>query len=487
MTTRVFDTFTGTSGTDLSAHTPDTDLGGGGWIDEAANQWELDGSGGAKWNALYDGSWIYIGSGISDQWCTANFNAGGADNRISISLRRDNAALFSRTCYDFNLRTGDTVDTVRITKIVAGTSTVLSATTALTLGLSTTYSLEPECNGSALDWIIDGVSKVSVTDASITSGNYAGIVGYLRTDANGRFYDFQIDDTAGGGTTVSVGLATETQTAFSITPLRTKPVGQAVSNESGLSVTASKAYGLGFPVETNSAFLITKQKTFSLNIANESDNPFSLSINKAFQLNLGLETDSAFSITKSKLFNLNISLESNSAFNVTPILAGATIIPVGMASEIDSPISATINKAFQINLGTESDSALLVTPVLAGITIVPVGLVGEIDIAQSLSINRMYSLNLANESDVGLSAIPVFSRTIITGIAQEVNFPLSISILKAFNIGQAIETDSALSVILAGGSIGRFSAGNKILLTGRIYNQIVLTGRTSNRVDIFND
>lgn len=311
-------------------------------------------------------------------------------------------------------------------------------------------------------------TTITNAEADISSQDADGFtLNWTTADATARHIGYLALGDAVATGTVSVGLATETQTAFSITPLRTKSVGQAVSNESGLSITAAKAYGLGLPVETDSAFSITKQKTFSLNIANESDNPFSVSINKAFQLNLCLEVDSAL--------------------NVTPVLAGVTIIPVGLASETDIVQGLSINRAYTLNLATELDSALLVTPVLAGITIVPVGLVGEIDIAQSLAINRTYSLGLANESDVGLSAIPIFSRTIITGIAQEVNFPFSISILKAFNIGQAIETDSALSVILAGGSIGRFSAGNKILLTGRIYNQIVLTGRTSNRVDIFND
>lgn len=194
MTTKVFDTFTGTAGTDLSAHTPDTDVVGGGWIDYLANSCELDGSGAVQFDASGRSSWI--DAGTVNQWCTANFYPGSADNRFSFLLRRDSAAYSSRTCYDFNFRTGDGVNPVIIYKTVSGSNTQLAAKSGSAWDNTATYSCEPEIDGSALDFIVDGVSEVSVSDASITTGDYAGIIHQKYTTGNARLYDFKIDDTA---------------------------------------------------------------------------------------------------------------------------------------------------------------------------------------------------------------------------------------------------------------------------------------------------
>jgi len=190
MTTKVLDDFNGVAGTDLAAHTPDI---GGPWIDSRVNAIELDGSSAIKFAAQNDTS--RIDAGTTNQWCVTNFNAGGADNRISILLRRDNLAYASMNCYLFNYRPGDAVSTLKINKVVSGARTLL-ASTAFTNNSSTTYSQEPEIDGSNLDWLIDGVSELSITDTSITTGDYAGVVHEKYSSTAARFYDFKIDDAA---------------------------------------------------------------------------------------------------------------------------------------------------------------------------------------------------------------------------------------------------------------------------------------------------
>jgi len=193
MTTKVFDTFNGTAGTDLAAHTPDI---GGSWTDTELNAVELDGVGGAKFAGNGRSSWI--DAGTANQWCVANFNAGGADNRVSVELRRNAVSYPTRDCYVFNFRTGDTGADVKIYKVISGSFTEISTENVANWDNATTYSLEPEIDGSALDFIIDGTSTTSLTDTAITAGDYAGMTHLLFSSSGARFYDFKIDDAAPG-------------------------------------------------------------------------------------------------------------------------------------------------------------------------------------------------------------------------------------------------------------------------------------------------
>jgi len=202
MTTKVFDTFTGTNGVDLAAHTPDTDVVGTGWVDTSTNDLELDGGGGVKWAANGDQSWIDVGT--ADQWSEVNYNAGGADNRISINLRRDSNSYATRNHYNFNFRTGDAGGQIKISKVVNGSETTI-VSGAFSITNTITYALQPEVSSSNLDFVIDGNSELSTTDTSITTGSFAGIWGNLRSSAAGRFYDFQIDDVAPSGDVTGSG------------------------------------------------------------------------------------------------------------------------------------------------------------------------------------------------------------------------------------------------------------------------------------------
>ena len=193
MTTKVFDTFTGTNGTDLSAHTPDTDVVGGGWTDSGVNDFELDGAGAAKASAAGDTSWI--SAGTPTQRVSTNWTAGGADNRMSIFARFD-GNLASPTAYVFNIRPN--ASTIQLSKVVAGTTTALGTNSSYTMSVSSTYLIELEVIGTAIKAYIDSVEEFSVTDSAISTGNYGAIKHELRTNANARFNDFTIDDTLSG-------------------------------------------------------------------------------------------------------------------------------------------------------------------------------------------------------------------------------------------------------------------------------------------------
>ena len=204
MTIKVFDTFTGTVDTDLDSHTPDTDIVGSGWSNVAAGTIVLDGLGAIKWGSANNESWIDTGS--VGQWCTFNWNSGGADNRMAINLRRDAAARASRTSYQFVFKSGDTGAELRIDKIVAGEATTL-VTEAFTSSTSTTYEHLCIVNGTTIEWYVDGILEASTTNGDITTGDNASIVHYAYADGAARMYDFQVDDAApsSSATITSVG------------------------------------------------------------------------------------------------------------------------------------------------------------------------------------------------------------------------------------------------------------------------------------------
>jgi len=197
-TTRVQDDFDGASGTDLSAHAPNVDFVGGGYIDNGANTVELDGAGAIKFSAMNDE--FRIDSGATDQTITTNFNAGGADNRIHIHARLDNNSSLTGTSYRFNFRPGDLVTPLRINRIVAGVNTLLVTSPTPILSNSTTYELKvsvtetfPGSGVFLLDFKVDGVSELSITDTVITSGTFAGIRHATMTDGNARFFDLKVE------------------------------------------------------------------------------------------------------------------------------------------------------------------------------------------------------------------------------------------------------------------------------------------------------
>jgi len=196
MTIKIFDTFDGVDGVDIDAHTPDIDVVGGGWTQTAVNRLELDGAGALRLNSNSGGVRAHIDAGTPDQWCVASFKSdtGTVRNDIAIALRRDASADASRNAYKYFISTNR--DLIIISKIVTGVLTTLAEDTAYPLTEDATYSLEPEIEGSSLDFIINGVSALSVTDTAHTTGDFSAIENGLVTNSNARIFDFQISDAA---------------------------------------------------------------------------------------------------------------------------------------------------------------------------------------------------------------------------------------------------------------------------------------------------
>ena len=92
-----------------------------------------------------------------------------------------------------------------------------------------------------------------------------------------------------------IGLASETDTAFAITALKTGTIGLAEEADSAFAITAGRLEALGLATETDSAFAVTITITHVLNLglASETDTAFAIASSRGVILGLALEHDIA--------------------------------------------------------------------------------------------------------------------------------------------------------------------------------------------------
>ncbi|MEE8551490.1 MAG: hypothetical protein V3T08_09595 [Gemmatimonadota bacterium] len=207
---------------------------------------------------------------------------------------------------------------------------------------------------------------------------------------------------AAGGQTISVGLATETDTAFGISIVKTAPVGLAQEADTALAIIVAKAVTAA--------------------LAQETDTGLGVSHSRALALALALETDSALALTIAKNLAVALAQETDTAF---PVSSGS-VIAVGLAQEADTALAVAFSRALQVGLASESDTALA---------------------AQAL---RTIGIGLALEMDSALAA--THSRGAAVGLALETDSAFALSILKELAVGLATETDSAFAVVIIGGT-----------------------------------
>lgn len=303
MTVLVQDDFAGSNGTDISSHTPNIDVEGGGWSDSGANEVELDGSGALKFAGSNEACWI--DTGTADQVVTTSFNNGGTDNRVGVLLRSGSGNPITGTNYYFNFKPDDATNTVQILKRISGTQTFLAGAN-LSLSNGVTYELECSVVGTALIFKVDGVTELTVTDASITTGDFAALQHARHTNANARFYDFQVEDT--GGITVAT-----TETLSSYSDSSTVNVIPAVSITSSVTE-ALNSYSDAATVTITAAQNVTLSITESLQSYSDSaiaDVSISLTASVTESLNSFLDSSN---VTIAKDITLTIT-ESLSAYS----------------------------------------------------------------------------------------------------------------------------------------------------------------------------
>ena len=271
-----------------------------------------------------------------------------------------------------------------------------------------------------------------------------------------------------GGQTINVGQAFESNTANSVTAVKTitQVVGQASETNTSQSVTPLKAItqAVGQAAEANTSQTITPLKTIKQSVgqASESDISNAVTAVKTIYESTGqaAETDAAFaitnasqtvvavnqasetntsrSITAEKTINVSVGLasESDAAFTITTL--GST--PVGLASELDTAQPITIRKDVAVGLAAETNSAYSISPV-TGTTL---GLAQETDTARSITPRKIVDVGISAETDTAFGMTS--GQVGVLGLAIETDLARSISVLRRVSVGLATETDLARTI-----------------------------------------
>lgn len=200
---------------------------------------------------------------------------------------------------------------------------------------------------------------------------------------------------AAGGGAAEIGLATETDTALSLTAAQRLGVGQAQETDSALPLTSAQALAIGQALEQDTALPIGSSQTLAIGLAVEQD--------------------------------------------IAQPLGSGTVVAIGQAVESDIAQPLTAAQQLAIGFASETDTALPVDVVAGGV----LGIALEQDIAQPLTAAQRLAIGQAQESDTALALLAGQGKAI--GLALESDTALPVQAL--LGLGLAQEQDTALPLI----------------------------------------
>ncbi len=211
---------------------------------------------------------------------------------------------------------------------------------------------------------------------------------------------------------------------------------------------AGQTVAIGLVTETDSALALSGRKTKALGLNSETDTALALTAEKALTLGLASETDNALAVTSKKTVTLGLAAETDAALT----LQGSQVVAIGQASETDSSLPLTGHKTAAIGLVSEADSALTLTG------------------------KKTLAIGLASEIDTSFPVVEV--KSLALGLASETDTALRFALL----IGQAVEADQALPLVISVGAAGpMYSRGGHCYehrsVASQLYEQLAVASQ----------
>lgn len=231
----------------------------------------------------------------------------------------------------------------------------------------------------------------------------------------------ELAESSGGGTTVNVGQAAETDTALGVAWTRSAPLGQAQEVDAAQALSHARSAALGTPTEVSMAVGVSWARSAALGLAQEASVALPVPHARARAIDQVAETDVALA--------------------VTALLH--QVVPIGLAVEVDTahPLFG-ITKRLELALAVETDAALVVS--VNSSILQPVGLAIETDVALPVGHARARGIGLAVTADAALQLVA--QRAVALGMAQEAGVGLPVAWTRATAVGLATESDLALQV-----------------------------------------
>lgn len=364
----------------------------------------------------------------------------------------------------------------------SGGSSVTATESTTTLGEDHLYALR--LSGTAQTLWVDGVQVASATQAT---NNFSDVgqmslntTGFL-SGGSGRIYlcgfaarawtDQEMAlaaanpwamfaprriwvPTPSGGTSLPVGLATETDTAYATTGSMAGAPGLATETDTAYARSGAVIGAAGLALETDAAFALTPTLSGAAGLSTETDTASALVASMAGAAGLATETDTAFALSQGASLPVGLATETDVAYARTGSVSGTA----GLAAETDTAYSRTGAMAGATGLATETDSAYARSGAMAG----TVGLATETDAALALGGVVSGAVGLATETDAAFAlgtgtALPV-------GLAVETDSAYALAGAMAGAVGLATETDTAFALEVSSSTIRR--PNSDILTTG---------------------
>lgn len=266
--------------------------------------------------------------------------------------------------------------------------------------------------------------------------------------------DFAGVASAGGGVTVAIGQASESQNGQSLSSLKVRAVSSVLASMLSRPFGKSKTGSMTAPVASSSARALSRTKQKVAVQASESDALFAFS-RGAIPILVGLVAVSNLAqpktsakrshvgvvstlsesraVSKGKRAGISSTGDSESASAV----AGSSSVGTGQAAETSTATSTGRAKVAIVVLGNESDSGRMVGKASAG----ALSLVSETDVAQQIGSQSVGSFGqvLGSESSRSVDS----AKETGFGRASEVDFALLVESSKTLLIARVTEAELA--------------------------------------------
>ena len=267
--------------------------------------------------------------------------------------------------------------------------------------------------------VVLGVATETDTALSVTVVNPKFVVPTIATET-----DTALPVTALNAKFIALTPALETDTALSITVVNPKFITPAAATETDtalpVTVVSPKFIVLAVATETDTALpiIVVSPKFVILTPALETDTALGLGV--GIGLDIAVEADTALPITvvSPKFIVLTPALETDTALPVAALLA--KIIVTGVATETDTALDVIVPLTLFIDPGVETDTAL------------------------PLFVVKTIAVGITTETDTALAVTPLTAKIIVVGVATETDTALAAQPRRTYAIGLSSETDTAL-------------------------------------------
>lgn len=278
------------------------------------------------------------------------------------------------------------------------------------------------------------------------------------TGIDGGSFSVVVKTVSAGGISEVVNQVTETDSAQTITKLKTKAVGQVTETETSQTITRRKTEQVSQISETQTAQVLNRLKLRSATLITESDTAFTIIARKtrvvgqitesdaAQPLAHGqirvvsqvTETDSTFSLNELKTKLVPIVTQTNTAITITRL----QVRTVGLTTNTNIAQAITVRKSSTVALVTESETAQTVTHSKLKL----VGLVSETETSNNIT-NPGAPLIVTRVTEVDTSQSITSRKLRVVGLVTETSVAFAITKTKFKLVGLATSICTAYNIV----------------------------------------